>query len=338
MYDISEMKVALLIGINYSDDASSKLNGCINDIDNMKEVLIKQYGYESSNIIMLRDDTPSKMPTRNAILAAFQNIVNASKSDSCREIWIHYSGHGTIVRDTNGDEQSGRDSAIVPVDFKTSGLIVDDTILEFVSQIQCPTIIMMDSCNSGTVCDLEWSFEFDENTNKHIETHNSVIKSIENGSIIMFSGCKDTQTSADFFDSDDKRYEGAFTDALLRSLSKNLYVGTFSNIHKDICSSLKVRGFSQIPILSGSSTKTLDWNLQVVPPLPVIPVVVATGPTKPTRPTRPTRPMRPNALNWRPTLPARPALPTIPNIIRPFPFLQRSMMRSPTMTMQIIQK
>jgi metacaspase-1 len=115
MYYISEMKVGLLIGINYSSDASSKLNGCINDIDNMKEVLVKQYGYESSNIIMLRDDTPSRMPTRNAILAAFQSIVKASKSESCTEIWIHYSGHGTIVRDRNGDEESGRDSAIVPV-------------------------------------------------------------------------------------------------------------------------------------------------------------------------------------------------------------------------------
>ena len=37
-----------------------KLYGCINDIDNMKEVFIKQYVDESSNIIILRDDTTSK--------------------------------------------------------------------------------------------------------------------------------------------------------------------------------------------------------------------------------------------------------------------------------------
>lgn len=30
----------------------------------------------------------------------------------------------------------------------------------------------------------------------------------------MFSGCKDTQTSADFFDTDDERYEGAFITEL----------------------------------------------------------------------------------------------------------------------------
>jgi metacaspase-1 len=73
IYYTSEMNVALLIGINYSRNASSKLNGCVNDIDNIKEVLIKHYGYESSNIIVLRYDNPSKMPTRNSILAAFLN-------------------------------------------------------------------------------------------------------------------------------------------------------------------------------------------------------------------------------------------------------------------------
>ena len=336
------MKVALLIGINYSNDPASKLNGCINDIDNINEVLIKQYGYESSNIIMLRDDNPSKMPTRNAILAAFQNIVNASKSNLCTEIWIHYSGHGTVVIDRNGDEVSGRDSAIVPVDFKTSGLIVDDTILQFLSQIQCPTIIMMDSCNSGTVCDLEWSFEYDPNTDNHMQVQNKTVLSLQNENITMFSGCKDTQTSADFYDTADRRYEGAFTDALLLSLSKTSYVGTVSTIHKDICLSLKSRGFSQTPILSGSSTKVILSKFYISPTIP--PLIT------PNKPNRINRINRPNRFNWRPTLPTKitTLIPTtfsnaISNAIRPFPFLQKSLiqntsLRNPTMKMQIYMR
>ena len=75
------MKVAALIGINYSDDASSKLNGCIDDIENMNEVLIKHYGYESLNFIMLRDDNAPKMPKRSALLAALHYIVKVSKSN-----------------------------------------------------------------------------------------------------------------------------------------------------------------------------------------------------------------------------------------------------------------
>ena len=81
--------------------------------------------------------------------------MNASKSETCTEIWIHYSGHVAIVRDNNGDEKSGRDSAIVPVDLKRSGPIIDDITLGFISQILCPTKVIIGSCNSGTVCDLK---------------------------------------------------------------------------------------------------------------------------------------------------------------------------------------
>lgn len=61
----------------------------------------------------------------------------------------------------------------------------------------------MDSCYSGTVCDLKWSFEYDANINKHVEIHYKTKKSVEKGSMMMFSGC-DTQTSADIFNKDDR--------------------------------------------------------------------------------------------------------------------------------------
>ena len=37
-------KFALLIGINYKG-TSNELNGCINDVMNMRDVLIKHFGY-----------------------------------------------------------------------------------------------------------------------------------------------------------------------------------------------------------------------------------------------------------------------------------------------------
>lgn len=58
----------------------------------------------------------------------------------CAEpIWA-LTGHGTHVKDENGDEADGMDEAIVPVDFLTGGpeiidenssnIIIDDIILE----------------------------------------------------------------------------------------------------------------------------------------------------------------------------------------------------------------
>lgn len=262
------MKIALLIGINYTSVPSCTLQGCINDVIDMSQILVSQYGYDSSNITMLRDDIPSKMPTRTAIITALNNIVTASKSNLCTEVWIHYSGHGSQVRNLTRDETTGLDSVIVPVDYQTAGFIIDDFIFQFISQITCPTVIVMDSCHSGTVCDLEWSFEYQYGS-LFRRTHNNQ-KVVKNPNIIMFSGCKDTGTSADFYDTDDQKSEGAFTDAFLRALRNNKYKAPAWVIHKDICTRLKEGGFTQIPIFS-TTTPNMLWNF--TPYVPQIPII-----------------------------------------------------------------
>jgi hypothetical protein len=253
------MKLALLIGINYTSVPESTLQGCINDINNMKQVLISQYGYDASNICMLRDDDTTKMPTREAMLAELNKIVIASKSKLCTEVWIHYSGHGSQVKDTNNDESSGYDSIIVPVDYKTAGYILDDDIYTIIKQIPCPTMILMDSCHSGSVCDLEWSFEY-LNGSRFSRTMNSMNKrGIQNKNLVMISGCKDSGTSADIYDPEDKQPEGAFTDAFLRSLKQNKYKGPLWVVYRDTCIGLNRNGYTQKPVYSGTSP-IMSWN------------------------------------------------------------------------------
>jgi len=69
-------KKALLIGIDYFNDTNSQLQGCINDIINMRGMLIDAYNYLPSNIVMLRDDSnyPTMQPTRINILNNLNNI------------------------------------------------------------------------------------------------------------------------------------------------------------------------------------------------------------------------------------------------------------------------
>ena len=136
------MKKALLIGINYVN-TNIKLYGCIEDIVNMGDVLQNNYLYDS--ITMLRDDITTNsalIPTRRNILSALNALIAASSN--CSEIWIHYSGHGARIRDINGDEISGYDSAIVPIDYLTAGLIVDDDLYAIIRNYKCKTIILAD--------------------------------------------------------------------------------------------------------------------------------------------------------------------------------------------------
>ena len=252
-------KRALLIGINYTDVPGDTLNGCIDDIENIGEVLTTQYGYQSTDVVMLRDvsEDPALQPTRENMLQALRDIV--AVSGSCSEIWIHYSGHGSLVN-------NGTMGVIVPVDYATEGFITDNDLMNILQHVQCPAMIMFDSCNSGAVCDLEWSYEFLYGNN-FVRTQLD-FPSLSNKNIIMISACKSTQQSADVYDNVTMEYEGVFTDAVLNVLKDNNYTVTLGKLMQGVCTWLVQNGIeTQKPMLS-STSDTPRWSVApyVVPP------------------------------------------------------------------------
>jgi len=154
---MSGKKKALLIGINYRSIPDITLNGCIDDIVNMRNVLIDAYDYQSSNITLLRDDIddPNFAPTRDNIIAQL-NIL-AQQSSSLDEIWVHYSGHGSLI---NGIANGKLDNILVPLDYETKGFIREGIILTILQQIKCRAILLFDSCHSGSMCDLPYSVQY----------------------------------------------------------------------------------------------------------------------------------------------------------------------------------
>jgi hypothetical protein len=255
------MKKALLIGINYLN-SNITLNGCIDDIVNMNKVLNEIYKYDQ--ITMLRDDSsnPQTLPTRNNILNALAQLM--VDSVNCSEIWIHYSGHGSRIRDTNRDEISGYDSVLVPVDFTTSGFIVDDDIYTIIQHSKCKTIMLFDSCNSGTVVDLPWSYTI-ITPNTYMRNLNNR-NSVSNQQIYMFSGCKDNQTSADTYSIELNQAVGAFTFAFLTCLKNANYQISLLSLYRNICIFLSNQKFTQIPIYSSSSSTPLASTASLVLP------------------------------------------------------------------------
>lgn len=123
-------KKALLIGINYIN-SPNQLYGCINDVINMRNMLIDAYGYDSNNITVLREYT-NNLPTRANIINNITSIV--SQSGNLKELWIHYSGHGSQIGDRNNDETDGLDEIIVPLDYQDSGFITDDVIFNIMKK------------------------------------------------------------------------------------------------------------------------------------------------------------------------------------------------------------
>jgi len=119
-------------------------------------------GFHESNMTVLMDDGNHPPPTRNNILAAYQQItIEAQPGDA---VFCHYSGHGGKLVDDDGDEEDGYDETLVPLDYESAGQIRDDDLFQcLVGKFERGVTVtcIMDCCHSGTVLDLPYVFKAD---------------------------------------------------------------------------------------------------------------------------------------------------------------------------------
>jgi hypothetical protein len=234
------VKRALVVGINYTG-TSNALNGCIHDAQRIRTYLLAN-GWLDENIVMVTDDTAEK-PTRATILSLFESMLKQPS----RVCWFSYSGHGTYVRDTNQNEATGFDQCLVPCDLK---YIVDDELKQIVKRsLKGRLFCMFDSCFSGSVMDLKYSY--DSTTGQYATNE----KETECGDVVMISGCTDRQTSMETLVNG--KVEGAMTTALLTHSA----VSTWQGMVGAMTTSLKDNGLPQRPQLSFGRLPLLDKSL-----------------------------------------------------------------------------
>lgn len=236
------MKYALLIGINYIG-TNNELAGCINDVMNVQNMLIEHFGYIKENITILTDETDISA-TRYNILHQLENIIHIVNENK-GELWIHYSGHGSYMIDKSNDESDGRDEMLVPMDFMITDMISDDELNKIFAKVNIDIncILVFDCCHSGTIVDLPFCYIKGLCYN---ENKSNLIKS----NILMISGCKDNQTSADTVINNSP--SGALTGFLLNILKDSNYDISITSLCNKLWYELKHSGYSQYPILSCS--------------------------------------------------------------------------------------
>ncbi|TFK47431.1 hypothetical protein OE88DRAFT_804644 [Heliocybe sulcata] len=214
-------KKALCIGINYTGQRE-ELHGCINDAQDIHKFL-QRYGFRSEDMVLLRDDARNSrdIPTKKNILDAMRWLVkDAQPHDS---LFIHYSGHGGQTKDLDGDEVDGLDEDIYPLDYKQAGIILDDDlhkILVHPLPRACRLTAVFDSCHSGSILDLPILYHSDGRVKSRPEITPKFIKERTSpADVISFSGCKDSQTSADT--TEDGLAVGAMSYAFTLCLKRN---------------------------------------------------------------------------------------------------------------------
>ena len=261
---------ALLIGINYIG-TGSQLNGCINDVINIKNFLKTEFGLLDSDIRLMTDDasTPDNLkPTKANIIEGFKWLTTGVKADA--KLFIHYSGHGTQMRELSAkkDENDGYDEAICPCDYSTSGFIIDDDLrTNLVNSLPAKGQLfsIFDCCHSGTILDLKYDYLYKPTARKDIfELGIEKLESVSPGSAIMLSGCLDPQTSADAFING--KSQGAMTYAFLmgyNTLKAQKQTITCQNVLKSLTGFIKSGGYTQVPKLSTGTLIAIDAPLKI---------------------------------------------------------------------------
>ena len=135
--------ISIHIGLDFVDEqhygATHTLPFCTNDAKAM-EAIASQIGYES--YVLLNENATSHR--------FFYFLSEASASLEMDDIlFISFSGHGSLVKDINGDEEDGSDETLVFFD----RMVVDDELYQRWNKFKKGVRILFisDSCHSGTI-------------------------------------------------------------------------------------------------------------------------------------------------------------------------------------------
>jgi metacaspase-1 len=266
-------KQALLVGINNYNNINN-LQGCVNDVTNVRSILKTFFSYSNNDIRVLTDERA----TKKNILERLEKMVKTAKPGD--SLIFHFSGHGSQIRDRDGDELNDHmDELICPFDMNwDDGYISDDMLREILDGLTkgVRMEIILDSCHSGTgtrdilsgsfegfgsdyfagnrytrpPVDIECRLQGDEDNMKPAKAFSTDEEIILNH--ILWAGCKDSQTSADA--EIDGRYNGAFTYYFCKHIRESRANITRSDLHSRVLNSLSFNRYNQTPQLECKNT------------------------------------------------------------------------------------
>ncbi|KAK0207233.1 caspase domain-containing protein [Armillaria fumosa] len=239
----SGCKRALCIGINYRNKPN-ELKGCIQDTKKISHFL-KENGYEADDITVLTDETVKK-PTRSNILDALSRLFKGARPND--SLFLHYSGHGDQIPDTNGDEVDEKDERIEGCD---SLHIIDDDIHEMLRSLPsgCRLTALFDNCHSGTILDLPYTY------NCIGQCYGTTQGLDIFADVICWSGAKDNQKGRDTSEG------GVMTNAFIDAL-KYKPKQSYKELLHSIRTIVECKHYEQIPQLG--SSRQIDPNLDFI--------------------------------------------------------------------------
>ena len=116
--------------------------------------------------------------------------------------------------------------------------------------IRSRLILIFDCCHSGTMADLSYQYSNSREYRYSKYDHFSC-------DVITISGCNDTQTSADAWDSKNRDFFGALTSALLLIFDGANKNTTWKRVIDSAVRNIRKSGYEQIPQFCSTSQRLL---------------------------------------------------------------------------------
>ena len=152
---LSAEQRALLVGVGQYETPGIDLPGIDLDLERMHDTLVRM-GFTDAQIHTLRDGEA----TSTHVIESFETWLKQGVQPQDRVVF-YFSGHGSNIPDTNGDEDDGVDEVLVTHDMKRAringrpsltGVVVDDKLGQLIAALPSRNVwIIVDSCHSGTI-------------------------------------------------------------------------------------------------------------------------------------------------------------------------------------------
>lgn len=265
-------KFALVVGINNYQHVP-KLEGCVQDARDMKEVLQSRYEFPENRMLVLTDE----QATREAIINAFKShLIENARTNPNAIIIFHYSGHGSQIEGKNGHEADGLDETIVPVNSRDPEEknfdITDDELDELfdeLSRFTPNTTFILDSCHSGSATRGEAGSlvarEVAQDKRRQPQqkpiarTRSSDSQNVDvlpkNERYVTISGCMASERSYETING--KKHNGVFTFHLVEALRRASPLTSYREMLEQVASAVSLNNPNQHPQIEGALDRTV---------------------------------------------------------------------------------
>ncbi len=283
----ADVRRALLVGIDQYDRGPStatnsaitgrpgrrtwpNLQGSVNDVITMREVLIHRFGFNDADILVLTN----QQATRANILTAFQHhLIDPARAGDLSIIF--YAGHGSRIYNSNSAELDKKDETIVPADANSNTdatRIIDirdkewDRLFTQVLDRGAKLTAIFDSCHSGSISrgliPMTAAVRSLEEDTRDVAllvgpeppAHAPGQEPEKRDGALIVSAAQEDQPAREAARriGDRKEWHGAFTLALVDTLNELPSTATAQRVFDQVTAKLKAAGHNQDPELAGS--------------------------------------------------------------------------------------